>query len=359
MNVPWARPFWANEEKELVIQTLESGWLSQGKNVEAFEKRVAELSQAKYTVAVNSGTAALDVALKLFKIKAGDEILVPAFAYIASVNCILYQGAIPVFVDVDPVTFNMDPKDAEKKVTKKTKAIIALDYAGQAADWKALRTLADQHELFLLEDAAPSFGGEYKGKALGTIADIGITSFHAAKIFNSVEGGMILLNDKEWDKRARVIRSQGESPDVKYSHIELGHNYRMSDLHAAVGLAQLQRYYEVLENRAQIANYYSKNLNGDCVLPKVLDGNKHAWFLYPILVKDRDSLRAKLNEQGVSTNVSWPNPCYAHNHLEKFYQEPCPVTEQVCQEVLCLPLYHGMTEKEAQYVVETLNKLMK
>ena len=359
MNVPWALPYWGKEENDLVMRTLESGWLSQGKNVEALERRVAMLTGSPFTVAVNSGTAALDTALKLLHVQAGDEILVPAFAYIASVNCILYQGAIPVFVDIDPITFNIDVEDAEQKISKKTKGIIALDYAGHSANWQTLRKLAEQHQLFLLEDAAPGFGGTYKGQPLGTVGDIGITSFHTAKIFNSVEGGMLMIKDEELAYRARIIRSQGESPDIKYQHLELGHNYRMSDLHAAIGLAQLQRYDDVLNKRTAIAQFYSENISSPATIPRVLSDNKHAWFLYPLLVKNRDQVRALLNECGISTNVSWPHPCYKHKHLQKFFRESCPVTEKICTQVICLPLYYTMTEKEAEYVVTNLNKITK
>jgi len=358
MKVPWARPYFDSAEVDSVNKTLTTGWLSQGENVKALEARICELTGSTFAVAVNSGTAALDVALKLLNIKPGDKVLVPAFTYIASVNCILYQGAKPVFVDIDPCTFNLSVDSAQRRVTSSCKAVIVIDYAGQSAAWNELRSFADEFGLSLVEDAAPAMGGKYNRKSLGTMGDIGITSFHIAKNFTSVEGGMLFLHDKELDSRARIIRSQGESPEVKYRHVELGHNYRMTDLHAAVGLAQFSRYHAVLEDRTRAADYYSEhltNINGITV-PLVLPGNTHGWFLYPILINKRNQIREHLTEMGVETNVSWPYPAYEQPYLKQYFSEPCPVTEQVCSEVLCLPLYYGITQEEQDYVISSIER---
>lgn len=359
-RIPWSKPFFGREEARLIGETAESGWLTQGPRVRAFEERVSSLTGCRYCVAVNSGTAALDVALKLLDVGLGDEIIVPAFAYIASANAILYQGAVPVFADVEPETLNLDPDDTHRKITGRTKGIIALDYAGHSADWNALRRVAADHGLFLLEDAAPGFGGSYHGQALGTLGDIGITSFHTAKIFSSVEGGMVFCRDDEQAERARVIRSQGESSREKYVHPVLGHNYRLSDLHAAVGLAQLGRYDDVLSRRAAAAAYYTDRLGtgGAIRVPTARPGCRHAWFLYATRVPARDAVRALLTDAGIETNVSWPHPVYAQAHFKPFFREHCRVAEEACRSVLALPMYYELTKDEQDVVVDELARTL-
>jgi len=359
-EVPWARPYFDTAESDAVNRTLATGWLSQGRNVEALEERLRELTGASFAIAVSSGTAALDVALKLMNVEPGDEILVPAFAYIASVNCVLYQGATPVFVDVDRDTYNMSAESARERITPKSKGMVVIDYAGQAAGWDELRSLAVEHGLFLVEDAAPALGGRYRGRALGTIGDVGITSFHTAKTFTTVEGGMLFVHDAGLEARARRIRSHGESPDTKYRHLELGHNYRMTDLHAAVGLAQLTRYSDVLADRAKAADHYSEHLQQlkGLIVPKVLPENDHAWFLYAILVDQRDQVRERLAEMGIGTNVSWPYAAYKQPYLERYYSGPCPVTEEICRKVLCLPMYYGITPPQLDHVILSIGKAL-
>ena len=360
LSVPWARPYFDSAERDLVDQTMASGWLSQGSRVEALESRMSQLTGSPYCVAVNNGTSALDVALKLMGVNSNDKIMVPAFAYIASVNCVLYQGASPVFVDVDPNTFTVSIESARERVTPDCKGMIVIDYGGQAAHWEELRAFASEHGLFLIEDAAPAMGGTYRGKSLGTLGDIGTTSFHAAKTFTSVEGGMLFLTDPELDYRARVIRSQGESPDEKYEHIELGHNYRLSDLHASVGLAQLQRYDEVLADRAAAANYYAERLSdlSGVTLPQVEPGNRHGWFLYSVLTEERNAIKDGLALMGVGTNVSWPRPAYEHPYLREYYSGPCPITEELCRRVLALPLYYQITRSELDHVTNALEEVV-
>jgi perosamine synthetase len=310
-------------------------------------------------VAVNNGTSALDIALKILEVGPEDEVIVPAFAYIATPNSVRFQGATPVFADVDAVTYNLDPADVEKKMTSRTKAIIAIDYAGQAAPWDELRQVADAKGVALVEDAAPAFGGWYGKKALCTLGDISITSFHAAKTFTSIEGGMLFLKSERDANLAKMIRSHGESPTEKYVHPVLGHNFRLSDLHAAIGLAQLNRFKAVLARRSEVAATYDQLLaNVDGVTPPtVLPGNVHSWFLYPVLVdKDRDLVRQRLAEAGVGTNVSWPLPVYRQQHLAKFFVEECPVTELLCKQILCLPVFYQLTRSEQELVVETLDE---
>ncbi len=356
MKIPWANPYFSDEELAGVVDTVKSTWLTMGPKVKQFEDKISDFIGVKHCIAVNSGTAALDVALKVLNIQPGDEVIVPAMAYIATANAVLYQHATPIFVDVDEKTYNMDPNDVMKKISSKTKCILPIDYGGQAADFDALRKIAGEHNLYLVEDGAPGFGGEYRGKKLCSLAHISITSFHAAKVFTTVEGGMVFTDNDEWGRIARILRSQGEDPDRKYYHLYLGHNYRLTDLHAAIGLAQIARMKEVLAKRATLAEYYTKNLKGikSITTPYVAPGNKHAWFLYPILVKHRDAVKQCLADNDIGTNISWPMPVYKQPFYQKYARDKCPVAERITQTILCLPMYYTMTAKEQDYVIENI-----
>lgn len=361
VKVPWARPYLGLEEEAAVVECLRSGWIAMGQRVEQLEDRLASLVGSRHAVAVNSGTAALDVALKVLGIGPGDEVIVPAFSYIATANAVLYQHATPIFADVDPITYTLDPKDVTRKITPRTRCLIPVDYAGQGADYARLREVASAYQLYIVEDGAPGLGGRQGDRPLCALGDISVTSFHSAKIFTTAEGGMLFTDRDDWARAARIIRSQGEDPVQKYYHPILGHNYRMTDLHAAVGLAQIWRFKEVLDARARAAERYMERLRGlpKVVLPGVKPGTRHAWFLFPVLVPRRDEVRARMAEDGIETNVSWPLPLYRQKPYRDLASEPCPVAEDLCQCVLCLPLYHGLTAEEQDLVVTSLKKALK
>jgi len=364
VKIPWANPYFSDEELDEVVDTVKSTWLTMGPKVKQFEHKIADFIGVKHCIAVNSGTAALDVALKVLDIQPGDEVIVPAMTYIATANAVLYQHATPVFADINEKTYNVDPSDVVKKITGKTKCILPIDYGGQGADFEKLRGIADKYNLYLVEDGAPGFGGEYRGKRLCSLGHISITSFHAAKVFTTVEGGMLFTDNDEWARIARIIRSQGEDPDRKYYHPYLGHNYRLTDLHAAIGLAQITRIKEVLGKRAALAEYYTKNLTGikSITTPYVASGNKHAWFLYPIRVEHRDAVKQYLADHGIGTNISWPMPVYRQPLYQRYAGDECPVAERVAKTILNLPMYHTMTTAEQDYVIENIraavNKFM-
>lgn len=361
VKIPWARPFLGTDEEAEVVACIRSGWIAMGRRVQQLEERLAALVGSRHAVAVSSGTAALDIALKVLGIGPGNEVIVPAFGYIATANAVLYQHATPIFADVDPVTYTLDPKDVECKVTPRTRCLVPIDYAGQGAEYARLREIASARNLFIVEDGAPGLGGRQGNTQHCALGDIGVASFHSAKIFTTAEGGMLFTDCDDWARTARIIRSQGEDPSQKYHHPVLGHNYRMTDLHAAVGLAQVQRFEEVLVARARAAERYMEGLRGqpEVVLPKVRPGTRHAWFLFPILVPQRDCVRARMAEEGIETNVSWPLPLYRQESFRMFATGVCPVTEDLCRRVLCLPLYHGMTAKDQDLVVTSLRKALK
>jgi len=245
-KIPFAVPNIGEEEESEVAETVRSTWLTMGPRVKGFEDQVASYVGAKHAIAVSSGTAELDVALKVLGIRPGDEVILPAFTYIATANAVLYQHAVPVFADIDRHTFNIDPEDVAGRITPRTRCIISIDYGGQSADYDALKKIADKEGIYLLQDGAHSIGAEYKGKRLCNFGAINTISFHAAKVVTSVEGGMVVTDDDNFARAARIIRNQGEDPKHKYHHVLLGHNYRMTDLHAAVGLKQFARLSDLI-----------------------------------------------------------------------------------------------------------------
>lgn len=354
-KIPWAIPYIGEEEENEVTDTIRSSWVTMGPKVQRLEREVAAYVGVKHAVAVSSGTAALDVALKMLNIGPGDEVIVPALTYIATANAVLYQHATPVLADVEPRTFNIDPQEVRRRITARTKCILPIDYGGQAADYDALMKIAEEYGLPIVQDGAESLGGEYKGKKLCSFGVVSTVSFHAAKVITSVEGGMVLTDDDDLAKRARIIRNQGEDPVNKYHHALLGHNYRMTDLHAAFGLAQFRRLSEVLRKRAELADYYTKHLTeleGDITLPYVNPGHKHAWFFYPVLVENREAVVNYLTAKGIDTRIAWPLPIHHQPLYRKFFEgAQYPIAERIAATVLNLPMYYGMAESEMRYIV--------
>ena len=358
MRIEWCKFYMDDDEKKNVMEVLNSGWLSTGPKVKEFEEIMAKYVGAKHAIAVSNGTAALDIALKILNIQPNDEVIIPAMTYIATAHAVCYQGAIPVCADIDPKTFNIDPKDIERKITSKTKCVIPIDYAGQGADYDAIIKIAKKHKLYVVEDGAPGLFGKYKGKALCSMGDIATTSFHTAKIISTIEGGMIFTDNDEYNRLARIIRWQGEDPYRKYYHPRLGFNHRMTDLSAAIGLAQVSkgRVKNVLASRKNGAEYYISKLKGvkNITLPYVSKNCTHSWFLFPILIPHRDEVNDILLKNGIKANISWPMTVYRQESYKKFKRSSYPIAERVTNEILCLPLFYQITKLEQDYVVENL-----
>jgi perosamine synthetase len=356
MRIPWAKPYIGREELDGVIDSVKSTWITMGPKVKKFEEEMAGYIGVRHGIAVSNGTAALDVALKALEIKPDDEVIIPAMTYIATANAVLYQHAKPVLADIRPDTFNIDPEDVLKKITRKTKCIMPIDYGGQGADYDALTRIAREHHVHLLVDGAPSLGGEYKGKKLCSFGDIATTSFHAAKVMTTGEGGMIFTDDDELDRKSRIIRNQGEDPQQKYYHPLLGHNYRMTDLNAAIGLAQFRRLPAILKKREALAEYYSKNLHSisSIKLPCVAPHNKHAWFLYAILVDNAESVEKYCKSKGVELRRSWPLPIHKQPVYRDIIGGSYPVAEDITRRIINLPMYFSMTREEQDYVIKHL-----
>lgn len=358
-SIPWARPAIDDAELAEVIACMKSGWLSCGPRVARFESEMAARAHRKFAVAVSNGTAALDVALRALSIDRLDEVIVPAFSYIATASTVVIQGATPVFSDIDPRNLCMDPQCAADRVTSRTGAILCTDYGGNPCDFAALTALADRHNIPLILDGAQSIGTTFNGKPALAYGRVSTVSFHAAKTMTSVEGGMAFTDDEALAHRMRIVRSHGEDPNRKYHHIELGHNFRMTELQAAVGLAQLTKLDSLLENRRHLASQYDDQLkNWNLRSPTVIESGTNSYFLYSILAPNRDALAQRLKDRGIETRVCYPIPLYDQPILRQYKSHHCPIAEQTCASILNLPLFFGMTRQQQRRVTTEIQGAM-
>jgi len=363
-SIPIAKPLLGREEQEAAKEVLKSGVLTQGEKVRLFEKEFANYIGAKHAVALSNGTAALDTALKALKIGQGDEVVTPAFSFVASSNCVLFQEAKPVFADIDARTFNLDPSDVLNKVTSKTKAIVCAHLFGQPAQMNELKEIAEEKKIALVEDAAQAHGAEYKGQKVGGIGTIGCFSFYATKNMTTGEGGMITTDDDKLAARARLIIDHGQTE--KYRHIILGYNYRMPEVCAAIGLVQLRKLDHFNKKRmknAEILTRGIRNIRG-LVPPRVTEGVKHVFYQFVVRVEDdfpmkRDSLAEHLEKMGVGVAVHYPIPIYKQPlYRELGYGKTlCPRAEEACRRVLSLPVHPAVTEEDIAYITSILEKL--
>ena len=353
-----AKPQMGAEEKQAVLEVLDSGIIAQGPRVKAFEEGFAQMCGVKHAVATSSGTTALHVAMLAHGIGEGDEVITSAFTFIASANSVLYAGARPVFVDIDPRTFNLDVNQIEAAITPRTKAILPVHLYGLACDMDPIMNLAEKHGLAVIEDACQSHGAEYKGRKVGSFGT-GTFSLYPTKNITSGEGGMITTNDAAIDERCRVLRQHGMR--VRYYHDELGFNFRMTDIHAAIGLVQLQKLEQFNAKRRANAKFLSENLKG-VVTPHVPEGYAHVFHQYTIRVPDgkRDALRAHLQEKGVGSEVYYPVPIHKQNFYVKElgYNQTLPETEKAATEVLSLPVHAGLTPSDLEVIVSAVNEFM-
>lgn len=354
--IPIAKPLIGEEEKQAILQVLDSGMLAQGPQVAAFEKAFAEMCGVKYAVATSSGTTALHVAILAHGIGRGDEVITTPFTFIASANAVLYAGARPVFVDIDPETFNLDPKQIEPAITPRTKAIMPVHLFGLMAEMDSIMEIARKYNLVVIEDACQSHGAEYKGKRAGSFGT-GCFSLYATKNITSGEGGMITTDDAEIADKCRVIRQHGMRR--RYYHDELGFNFRMTDIQAAIGLAQLKKIEHF--NAARIANaqYLSTHLRG-VIPPCVPAGHKHVFHQYTIRVQNgqRDGLIEHLTKNQIGTGVFYPVPVHRQTFYtqELGYRDQLPVSEQVASEVLSLPVHPALSQSDLELIAKSVNE---
>jgi perosamine synthetase len=376
MQVPITRPMFGEEEEEAVVNALRSGWIVQGPKVAEFEHLVAEYVGVQEAVATSSCTTALHLALVLVGIGRGDEVIVPSFTFIATANAVCYTGATPVFIDIDPQTYNLNPDAIEAAVTPRTKAIIPVHQIGLAADIDRIATVANRHGLTIIEDAAPALGATYKGKRVGGLGNVTCLSFHPRKVITTGEGGMILTDDRALASRARVLRTHGMSlSDLQRHHAtsvaieeyhDLGYNYRLSDLHAAVGVEQLKKLDFMLLRRKEIAARYDEAFADlECIqLPFSSQDQPHSYQSYIIQLRPQASItREHVMQQMLEAGIATRRGVMAI-HLESYYrrrfpQVKLPVTEVAAQCTLLLPIYATMTDGEQEYVIDHLRKILR
>ncbi len=353
--IPIARPIIEAEEKQAVLEVLESGMLAQGERVQDFEKAFAEMCNVRYAIATSSGTTALHTALLAHQIASGAEVITSPFTFIASANSILYVGARPVFVDIDERTFNIDPSLIEAAITPQTRAILPVHLFGLSCDMDAIMAIAQKHGLVVIEDACQSHGAAYHGQRVGSFGT-GVFSFYPTKNITSAEGGMITTNDAEIAERCRAIRQHGMRQ--RYYHDELGFNFRMTDVHAAIGLAQLKKLQRFNQIRQKNARYLSSRLRG-VVTPLTPEGYEHVFHQYTIRVEAhrRAALIQHLTQQGIGCSIYYPIPI----HKQRFYSETLgyrqslPIAEKTASEVLSLPVHPALRQQDLDCIVQAVN----
>lgn len=359
MKIPVANVDIGEEEALAVYDVVKSGWLSMGSKVEEFENDFKKCTPAKNAIAVNTGTSALHVALVALNIKEGEEVIIPSLTFISTANVILYQKATPVLVECDPKTYNVTPEEIEKKITKKTKAIIPVDMNGLPIDYDAIIEVAEKHSIPIIADSAESLGGVYKNRKVGDITSIHCFSFFPNKNVTTGEGGMITTSDDELAEKMKIIRNQGQ--DYRYHHIVLGYNYRMTEFQAAIGIEQLKKIDRILKEKNEIAEKYTnafkdtKNINPPFIPDYV---SRHAWYMYAIYVNnvDRDEVVRKLNDKGIETRLSFPpihtQPLY--KELYNYKNESLPITYEAWRMLINIPIWANMGNEKQDYVINTL-----
>jgi perosamine synthetase len=368
--IPFARPDIGHDEIERVRAVLESGWLTTGEQVHQFERELASLVGAKHAIALNSGTAALHLALEAIGLTRDDEVIVPAYTFTATAEVVLYFGARPVLVDVDPRTLNIDPKCVAAAITDRTKAIIPVHFGGLAADLDALRVIAKPSNIAIIDDAAHALPSRYRGRMVGAISDLTCFSFYATKTITTGEGGMICTDDDTWAARCRVMALHGISHDAwnryraegswYYEVVAPGYKYNMTDIAAALGIAQLAKVERMRERRQQIALRYNVAFGGDASfeIPAFDAPEDHAWHLYALRLNgiERAAFIETLRSRGVGTSVH-----FIPLHLHPFYRErfgytreSFPVSTREYEREVSLPIYSVMPDADVESVIEAV-----
>lgn len=351
-----AKPMIGPEEKQAVIEVLESGIIAQGPKVKSFEDAFAAMCGVNHAIATTSGTTALHTALLAHGIGPGDEVITSPFTFIASANSVLYVGARPVFVDIDLITFNIDPSLIEKAITPKTKAIMPVHLFGLSCDMDPILDIAANYGLKVIEDACQSHGATYHGQKVGSFGT-GTFSLYPTKNITSAEGGMITTDDDTLAESCRVIRQHGMRR--RYYHDELGFNFRMTDIHAAIGLAQLKKLDQFNKRRIENARYLSANLK-NVITPTVPDGYEHVFHQYTVRIPDsrRDDMINHLQEREIGCGVYYPVPVHKQTYYvqDLGYNLSLPVAERAASEVLSLPVHPGLSQSDLETIVSAVNE---
>jgi perosamine synthetase len=376
--IPYGRQKIDAEDIQSVVEVLQSDWLTTGPKVDEFERAFSDVVGAKYAVAVSSGTAALHAAMYAIGIGPGDEVIVPAITFAATANCVVFQGGTPVFADVDPDTLLIDPSSVENRISPKTRAVIAVDYAGQPCDYDTLAAIAGENNLALVADACHSLGGRYKDRPVGSLTLLNAFSFHPVKHITTGEGGMITTDDQKLAEKMRLFRNHGITTDHRqrdvqgswfYEMVDLGYNYRITDFQCALGMSQLKKLPKWVERRQEIAHHYDEAFqNISFVKPlSVRSDVFHSYHLYVVRLSsedktlDRGLVFSKLREANIGVNVH-----YIPVHLHPFYHEKfktgpglCPVAENAYQSIMSLPIFPGLNDDDLSLIIVITKECLK
>ena len=367
--IPYSRQWLDDADIQAVVDVLRSDWLTTGPKAPEFEHAFAEAVQAEHAVAVSNGTAALHCAASAINIGPGDEVIVPTLTFAATANCVLYCGGTPVFADVLASNLLIDPADVESKLTPRTAAVIAVDYAGHPCNYDKLREISDRQDIRLIADACHSLGGTYKCRSVGSLADLSVFSFHPVKHLTTGEGGMIVCEDEDLAEKMRILRNHGITSSHRereeegtwfYEMVELGWNYRITDFQCALGVSQLRRLSEWVLRRREIARQYDEAFAEVPGIEPLQSGDDvaHAYHLYVIRIepndrRDRDSVYNALRNRGILANVH-----YVPVHLHPYYRQRfgtrkgmCPVAEHAYEQILSLPIFPRMTDDDVERII--------
>lgn len=365
MRYPVYIPEITEREKRYVNDCMESTWISsRGKYIERFEKSVSEYTGAKYCLSVHNGTVALHLALLGLEIKEGDEVIIPDFTYVATANAVKYVNATPVFTEVDADSWNITAESINKVITPKTKAIIVADIYGCPVDFESIQLLAKKHNLFIIEDAAESFGSEYKNIKTGNICDIATFSFFGNKTITTGEGGMVLTNDRVVAKRISQLKNQGNSFTVRYYHDILGYNYRMTNIQAAIGCAQIERIDSILDRKRKIHEYYQANIKNNVKFQKIESFMKSSYWMNGFILPD-EKIKAKLMDHLESNGIEirpFFYPVHQMPYLkdagQKTQDKLYPVSEHLFSNGIILPSYPTLTEEDLNFIISKVNEVI-
>ena len=385
IKIPLSKPHITDVDQRAVMAVLKSSQLSLGPKLEEFEHQFATFVGSRHAVAVNSGTSALHLCVKALNITRGDQVITTPFSFISSANCLLYENATPMFVDIDPQTLNIDPTKIVENITRKTRAILPVHIFGLPCDMSQIKSIAEQFHLHLIEDACEAIGAQCRmpqpaipehnklnveWRTVGPLGQCGAFGFYPNKQMTTGEGGMVVTNDAFIANTCRSLRNQGRALNSQWlSHEHLGYNYRLSELNCALGLSQLQQLPAILSKRARVANWYTDRLRhlSEIIVPLQSPNYQRSWFVYVIRLQDefsahdRDALMTKLIEQGIACRSYFP-PI----HLQAFYAKQFgfkrgdfPITEQISERTIALPFFTDMTETQVDYVSEVLKRLLR
>ena len=367
-QIPLSQPDIAAADVDAVVEVLQTTTLSIGPKIEEFEKGCAKIAGRRYGVGVSSGTAGLHAAIVAAGIKNGDEVITTPFSFVASANCILYCGGKPVFADIDPRTLNLDPDKAAAAITPKTKAIVAVEAFGNPAGMIELVQVAQKYELLLIEDACEGFGGQFAKRQIGSFGRAAVFGFYPNKQITTGEGGMIVTDDDIFADLCRSLRNQGRDGMNWLAHARLGFNYRLSEINAALGVAQIARLDDILENRRRVAQAYMERLmtNRYLILPTLMDDTHMSWFVFVVRLNDlfepgdRDQIIRELRSQGIGCSNYFP-PIHLQPYIQQMLGTKAgdmPICEYVAARTLALPFFTRMTERQVERVCEVLEGVL-